>query len=155
MRMRKLLLGLVAMLVVVVSSQVALAASGAKYEPRLTYIGAWRTAPTELGWVIRAIGVNSSYAAVTKVSFGLPDGSSVVLDAVTGRFSSGAGNAQWGTGEYVTVIPTGAVTVSADVTLINLKKPGVALDVRHVEDTLDTSYVGNLYCDPVLYASCP
>lgn len=96
--------------------------------------------------------MNSSYGIVLHVTFRSTDGAEpVVVAAVTLKFSSGAGNAQWDTTHYSTMIPANAAAVGADVTLISLKKPTVPLDHRYVEELLDASYSGNLFCDPVLY----
>jgi hypothetical protein len=151
-KMRKFLMLVATALVVVMSAQAAVADSGAKYAPKIVYIGVFNPQPDQLSWTIRGVGVNSSYGVVLQVTFRSADGAEpVVVAPMTLKFSSGAGNTQWSTQHYSTTIPANAAVVGADVMLINLKKPTVPLDHRYVEKTFDGSYNGNLFCDPVFY----
>ena len=152
--MRKATITLLATLLLAVPVPSAHAAGGPRMPADITYIGAWMQTEDELGWVVRAVGVGGSYGVVIEVAYRLADGSLATMPPATLRFFSGAGNAEWGTEHYDTAVPADASVVFADVTLILLKKPTVALDVQHGERMLGPDFIGNLYCNPLRYPTC-
>jgi len=128
-------------------------ASAAKVQPDIAYVG-WYTVDQQThGWVVRATGVNSSWAAVTQVTYYLADGTSVALEPKTARFNSGAGSDQWSTQQFTTVVPAGATELSARIQLIEMKKPEIVRD-EVISQVRPLQGQGNLYCNPLFYSQC-